>query len=593
MNILPRLLLITCTFLIFSCSGQTEKKSPPTDSLTNVLTKTLKGKSLEDAKEMLISQSEQLETVFNIMNLQIQISPVEPTGIQNKEGIIEGPLYKLTPPKIVEEGVIDMALNYELNQDIKSNGSYVSADLVYNYKLPESLKDLSDDAQDNVKSGAHFNVKKIFFHDKSVTEDTSLLLDIDHTYSISSRKPIDSITTQLTYECVTRFDKFTLDVQHPKQQIKDGDVQLKQLNNREASILINGKPDHILAVAGINAADQLIDHNNTNSNSLPSTAKIKILKEYNTILKTWIANIEAKKYNNINALITDMVKMTPKNLNLKEEQPANTTFSTYGFYQDITKVIVYYAAESKIITKDITLKNEEVIASGMLLAEGDKPFYYGIVDAAGNWIVKPDYKDLEALNSYFYKTLLFNKDNSKLTFFRLDVKNKKLISFDDIPLKQYVLGTPLTSKYITFTLTDKDGRSVNGGEKGLMDNEGHIILQAQNLDISIAGNYIYTSRTNANTVTYESGLYTLTGKPVLPVNPNTIYDDGGYIFVSTKGSEFEAGTVRYKLLDQNTGKSFLPESITAINNYWQDGLLLVTNGSQKYLIDKKGYRAKH
>lgn len=581
-----------CPFIFFSCFGQTGNQAASADTIQLPIIRQLKGKSLQEAKMMLQEQSEELEQLFRLFTMKLEISPIDDADNTSNDGVIHHPLYTLIAPEQVESGMAKVAQGYTLNQYINNSRSYVQAYMDDQFEQPDFYKGTIGYESNKTLLNTRVHIRKLFFHDKSEWENNSPQdsADSDDVIDVPGNKPIDSALAQLQYSYITRVEKVVLDAQQPKQTIDSAFFELKTLGSNDASILISGKDDYLLAVAGVDAGGRLIGYNSSSSSSLPSAAKQQVLQNFNQQLKTWVKNIDTKKYKGTDDLIADISHNLPQNIYADEMQEKNIRLSSYHFYHHIEKLVIYYATGIKEVSATVVVKNQAVIATGFSLAEGDKEDYRGIVGADGNWIIPPDYKGLHSINSYYYSSCTGEGDETRCQYFRFDESGKKLIPVNQTPLKDYLVGTRINNELIRYYKIVKRPDGSEDEFCGVLDKAGRTVLNPQFYEITLVGNYFVVTEENPGSGYLEFGLYSLDGTSLLPENRDDILGDNGFIFISTKEEPGSTEPRRYVLLDEDTGKPFLPNGIYALQGMWSEGMLLVTDGKQHYFIDREKHK---
>lgn len=582
MKLLNYVLFTLSLCYLSSCSGQAETKSKSNDSVANAMLSTLKGKSLEEISELFKSNSEQIEGLFKIMDTRLEITPAKNNNPSSNEGVIAGPTFTITPEKIIEPALSEMAKNYEFSQQILPEGSVITTAFKASYKPAVFQDPRGKDASNILKS--EFIVQTLYFHDHSSLKENIGSSDNQENIMIKGRKPIDSLIATVKYTYITKMEKVILDEKETEKKIGEGIIKLKQLGQGSVNFTYNGPEGHLLSVAGMDSQGRLIDHNSSSTNSIPSAAKRKFLEELNDVLKSTIKRIDAGQYKNVDELFTDLKATLPAPMTDKDAAEPNSQWSNYHFYQDISKLVVYYAAAVKTVEHQVTLKNEAIIATGLAIGIGEKQSGYGIVKGDGSWLIKPSYKTLYAVSPFYYRTCEDYTTDEKCEYYRLDVENKKLIPFEQSKLKGYVLTRALNANLVLFQERNVD--PAKAYDNGLMDKNGNIIMKPVYYDVWIAGNYLITAGENAKTTEGEFGLYTLTGKPIIQQSAQPIGTKGDFIFVEQAGNPNDASK-KYKLLDNRSGKSFLPEGTFALQTNYIGDALLVSNGKSKYLMGRK------
>lgn len=569
------------SIILFSCSGQTDTKSGTNAKVAKAFAEEFKGKSLKEISDAFKEKSDQIEGLFKVMDTRLEIIPGKDKDQSSDEGVIYGEGYTVTPPKFIESALKTRTSNYIFLQAISPEGSVITTSLQKDYKPASFLDPSKRNGASLIQS--EVAVKNVYLHDHSTLKDKIGLPDEEGQTMLSSKKPIDSLNAQVKYTYVTKVEKIILDEKDVKKNIGDGKIELKKLGNGSATFLYNGPAGRILSVAGMDTKGRLIEQNSSSNYSIPSAAKRKYLEELNDLLKSTVKNIDAGKYKTVNELIADFTKKIPQEINTEDAAVKNTLLSSYHFYQDISRVVIYYATESKTFEQQVTLKNEDVISSGFLLAKGEKDTGYGIMGADGNWLVKPAYKELYAVNSYYYRTCEdYNEGNCE--YFRFDPDSKKMIPFEKSNLKGNIITFSTGKDHVRFQKVNTNSSEVY--PVGLLDNKGNVILKPLYDVIFTAGNYFIAVQDNVKTGFDEYGLYTKAGKLVLPASRQVIGHDGNFIFLEQPGNP-NLDYKKYKLLDDRTGNSFLPAGVFALQTDWVSDIMLVTNGKSKYIIDRQ------
>ncbi|MCD0489911.1 hypothetical protein LPB86_16840 [Pedobacter sp. MC2016-14] len=587
-----KLLILPTTFLfLLACGGKANKTN---DNSKKWFINAYKDESLEELRSTFKSQAEDIDRLLTLINLKMEISPSTTFDQSSNEGVVKLDSYPLASEKKIEEEMSKLAANYKFIQMVDENGAQYQTALPEDFKKPPIFGEGIDDKYKTVLS-SRIDLNKIFLHDKSSLDKKQIMqTDLDEPARTKSVKLADSVNAQLNYEYVTKTRKVVLDKDHLETKIGNTPVTLKQLGNRSATLLFKGPSDRILLVLGMDKTGRLIETNSTSSNSAPSAAKQKLLKEYSQLLNKAVSNLDKGKYGTTQDLLNDLADQLPNGLSDEENKEVNSMLSSYHFYNDVEKVVVYVADEIRSGKINVTIKNEDVIASGVSIAKGDKKDLFGIIGANGKWLLTPQFKNLQAINSYYYKACN-NKENSMdCSYYRLDIKNKKMISFSETALKTFAISATADATHVSVYKADKNDEYANvGADKGILDKDGKFVIEPLYIHVNISGKYIYAIRDvpgGHNTIT----LFDLKGSVVIPPTEDGFTIKQGIVFskLMTKGGN-EAPI--YKTLDTNTGQSFLPAGDYSLyNDFDKDNFILVKSKNTKYYLSrdkvKKAYK---
>jgi len=587
MKAIERLILLAPFLCLLACGGKAQKSD---DNPKNWFIKTYKGESLEELRATFKSQAEDIDRLLQLINLKMEITPSTTFDQWSNEGVVRLDSYPLASEKKIKEEMSKMVPNYKFTQKVDKNGAQYQTELLEDFKKPSIFGEGIDDEYRTVLS-TRLDITKIFLHDKSSLDKKQIVqIDLDGPARTKSVKLADSVNAELKYDYVTKTRKIVFDKDHLEAMIGDAPVKLKQLGNRSAALLTKGAADRILLVLGMDKIGRLIATNSSNSNSVPSVAKQKLLKEYSRLLNKAVYNIDKGKYNTTQDLIDDIADQLPNGLSDEENKEQNSMLSSYHFYNDVEKVIVYVADEIKGGKINFTIKNEEVMESGISIAKGDKKDIFGIIDADGKWLLTPQFKNLQAINSYYYKACNNEENNMDCLYYRLDIKNKTMVPFSATDLKTFAISDMVDATHVSVYKADKNDPYANvAADKGILDKDGKFVIKPDYIHVNISGKYIYAIEDvpgGRNTIT----LFDLKGAVVIPPSEEGFTIKQGIVFskMNTKGSQ-DAPT--YKTLDTSTGQSFLPPGDYSLDNdFNKDNFILVKSKNEKYYMSRNKVR---
>ena len=583
MKAIKLLTLFTPLVFLCSCGGKAQKTD---DKSKKQFIETYKDQTLEDLRSTFKTQAEDIDRMLGLINLTIELSPSSSSGQLSNEGVVKFNNYPMASEKTVEEGMRKVAANYKFIQTVNGTGSLYQTELLEDFKKPPLFGEGIDDKYKTVVS-TKMELNKIFLHDKTSLDKKQIMQkDPDEPAITTSIKLADSVDAQLTYDYVTKTRKVILDKGHVETKIGSTPVVLKQLGNGSATLLINGPTDRILLVLGMNKAGKLIETNSTSSNSVPSPAKQKLLKEYSKLLNKAVSDLDKGKYQTTQDLLNDLADQLPNGLSDKESNRRNLTMSSYRFYSDVEKVVIYVADEIKSANVNVIIRNEDVIESGILIAKGDKKDLFGIIGADGKWLLTPRFKNLQAVNSYYYKACDNEENSSDCSYYRLDVKNKKIIPFSETDLKNFAINAAEDARHVSVYLADKNDEYASvDADKGILDKDGKFVVKPLYIHANISGKYIYAIRDvpgGKNTMS----LFDLKGSVVIPPTEEGFTIKKGIVFSKLNTTRNNEAPM-YQTLDTETGKSFLPPGDYSLNDdFNEDGFILVKGRNSKYYISR-------
>ncbi|MNK22668.1 hypothetical protein D3C87_409490 [compost metagenome] len=529
-----------------------------------------KGKSLSEAKAILIKQSKDLESVIKLASTSISITP----GNSNTNETKTTDKFNSSPKNMIIKSFSEALAVLSFNQKV----IYPNTDLNIRYGIDAVVYRVKD--YDDYKFPAPtLKLKKVYYQDGTTANfDKQLYGQSDETTDeIKGTKWIDSLALEASYHYPEAMPVINLSTNRPLQQLALGKIQLVSLEDGTAVLKISPElKDKILKVEGINAAGKAIDQSGSSSSSNSSNYSVAFLTQYLNAGKTAIEKIDKGHYKNTDELADDLYERIPKSDN---EKPENLVNATYSFRGDLMQINIFLKPEKSAINNyGFVIKNNAKYVDGLGVAY-NKNNLAGILDKDGKWIVPANQKELSHYKGPYYFGEVMEDGYRAILW--LDKANQKLVPFkyrfykNDVMLERY------------YAIED----GVNG-PKGLIEiATNKVVIEPTLSNISDKGNYIVlTSRDEMNTIVNQDL------KKVLAVKGYNYKVHGNFIFHSKPYTSTEKFADYITLSDtqdiynaegQKINKE--PYVVSTYDFFGIDSLLLVKNKLGKRLfINTKG-----
>ena len=550
-------LLLTCSFSM----AQNTKEN---------IKSLLKGKSLAEAKEIIIKQNKNIERLVKLASTSIRITP----GNSNTAESRTTEKFDSSPKNQIIKKFNQTLDKLYFNQKV----FYPNTNLDINYRersLMYSVSDYDDYKFPNPK----LKLKKVYYQDGTTASfDKQVYGRSDETIDeIKGTKWIDSIELEASYHYPEAMPVINLSPEKPLYQIATDKIELVSIEDATAVLKISPElKEKILKVEGINSVGKALDQSGSSSSSNKINYSVEFLEQYLEAGKTAIEKIDKAGYKNTDELIDDFYDKIPKEDKNKPEDLVN---ASYSFRGNLKQVNIFLKPEKSAVNNyNFKIKNTANYIDGLGVAY-NKNGLAGILDKNGKWIAQPNQKELSHYKGpYFFGEVM---EDGYRAILWLDKTNQKLVPFK----YRFYKNDAMLDKYYSI----EDG--VNG-PKGLVEIATNKVVLEPTLDnISEKGNYIVlTSNDEVNTIVNKDL------KKVLSVKGYNYKINGDFIFHSkpyTSKEKFAGYSILSNTEDiyNAEGKKINKEDyvIDTYDFFGMDSLLLVKNKLDKDLfINTKG-----
>ena len=550
-------LLLTCSFSM----AQNTKEN---------IKSLLKGKSLAEAKDIIIKQNKDIERLIKLASTSIRITPGNSNTAESRttEKFDSSPKNQII--KKFNQALDKLYFSQKVfYPNTNLNISYSEKSLMY------SVTDYDDYKFPNPE----LRLKKVYYQDGTTSSfDKKVYGRSDEkTDEIKGTKWIDSIELEASYHYPEAMPVINLSPEKPLQQFASGKIELISIEDATAVLKISPElKEKILKVEGINSVGKALDQSGSSSSSNKINYSVEFLEKYIEAGKTAIEKIDKAGYKNTDELIDDFYDKIPKEDKNKPENMVNATFSFRGNLKQIN--VFLKPDKSAVNNYRFILKNTINYIDGLGVAY-NKNDLAGILDKNGKWVAQPTQKELSHYKGpYFFGGVM---EDGYRAILWLDKTNRKLVPFK----YRFYRNDAMLDKYYGI----EDG--VNG-PKGLIEIATNKVVIEPTLDnISVKGNYIILSADDEVNTIVNKDL-----KKVLTVKGYNYKVHGDFIFYSkpyTSKEKFADYSVLSSTDDiyNAEGKKINKEDYK-IDNYdfiGMDSLLLVKNKLGKDLfINTKG-----
>lgn len=507
------------------------------------------GKTLPEARAMLNSENEKVESFIHFMK---NFKEERPKSFKPEEEDFTT-AFKQKPEVELEAQYAAWFDGIGFKQEVEYPNSVVGVD--GEFRHTSNFSDID---------APYLTTAKIFFHD-GTTSDKSYAMD--GSTGIPSVKTIDSIQAEAHYSYPTKVTALTLDKQHNKVTYKGAEIKIDKMGDNRVRLLMGHKAYHdYIHIDALNKDGKPLDYTGKNNGANNPEDMTRLLDDFNKTLKSLISKLDKGRFKDVAALQEEIKAQLPKGSPFDEVQDGYAE----GYYKgNVAKVVVYLAETTKDVKKQLTLKNIDPNYSGLLMAKDAKSGNYGFTDASGQFVIPATYKKLSQLNPYFFA----NEDYNGYYYYRLDTATKKLVKLD-------YEAKELTSELATVS---KPGAT---NATGVMDGNGNLIIPAsyETIYIDTAEAVLYANKSE------EDG-------PLQGIN--TLYDYSGHLISPesyyTSGNTYHNGLLlvtdksRKTYFIDNKGKKAIDLKGYVETEPFSDGLARVRDGKNSYgFINTKG-----
>ena len=554
---------LTAIFLAFFAVSMAQTTKKDIKSL-------LEGKSLTDAKEVIIKQNKSIESLLKLASTSIRITPGNSNVAESKTT----EKFDSSPKNQIIKKFNQTLNKLYFNQKV----FYPNTNLSISYS-EKSLMYSVTDYDDYKFPNPELKLKKVYYQDgTSANFDKQVYGRNDEKINeIKGTKWIDSIELEASYHYPEAMPVINLSPETALHQSALGKIELISIEDATAILKISPElKEKILKVEGINSVGNALDQSGSSSSSNTINYSPEFLAKYLEACKTAISNIDKGSYKNTDELIDDLYDKIPKE---DKNKPENLVNASYSFRGNLKQINIFLKPEKSAVNNyNFTLKNTVKYVDGLGVAY-NKNGLAGILDKNGKWIAQPTQKELSHYKGpYFFGGVM---EDGYRSISWLDKANQKLVPFN----YHFYKNDAMLDKYYAIEKT------ING-PKGLVEIETNKVVLEPSLDnISVKGNYIVlTSDDEVNTIVNKDL------KKVLSVKGYNYKINGDFIFHSKPYTSKEK-FADYSILSNTDdvynadGRKINKEDyvIDTYDFFGMDSLLLVKNKLGKNLfINTKG-----
>ncbi|NLU92190.1 WG repeat-containing protein [Chitinophaga sp. Ak27] len=428
---------ISCIALAVALLAACKMKTEPSEEL-KAFVKQFDGKTLAAAKDELQKESERIDHFIKFLSRMAEDKENDYTG---KEDTVAP--YQLKPVDVFTSGYATYLENIGLTQEVK---------------YPNSVLEANNAVHDNDNydlESPDFISERIFFAD-GTTEAKSYALD--GSTPIPSSKTIDSVLATVSYSYPVKMTVLKLDKSNSTATFKGSAIKIDKMKDNQLRLLMGDSAyKNYLYIEAFNQDGKPLDYISRNNGSGHNPDDMnKLLKTYKDILQQLVKKIDNRRFKDIHALQEAML----------DEMSGGTPFDagrggyTQGYYKGKVAGVRVYMAEARVeVKKKLMLKNLSPNYAGLYLVKDTKSDQYGFMDAGGKFVIQPVYKEMTAINPFFFSS----SDYNGYYYYRLDTAARQLVKLD-LVAKEF-------SPQLVLVMKNEEG-----GLKGLMDGNGKMVI---------------------------------------------------------------------------------------------------------------------
>ncbi|WP_053214230.1 WG repeat-containing protein [Pseudomonas sp. Q12-87] len=392
----------------------------------------------------------------------------------------------------------------------------------------------------------------------------------DAPITLAVNKPLASLSLTIAYRSYPAFKKIVLDKDHPRVTLDDGQTfQLTALGDGSASIRLSIPKMSTFVVQGLTGSGKALYSNGNSTRSFPSDGEIAAMHAfYNALLQTK-EDLDRLK---TSQAVQQQVEQLANNLSTLAG-PLKNTEVDYQFESTPQRIVIHVLDPMEDNIAVIDEVHNVLAEQPRYIARERKSGLYGFIDQAGQWLIKPRWREVQdggVADTYTLFTLEKSSEpqrdvrevRSQLAYFAAG--SNKLI---DLPFE-----------YISQTL-DNDlllvERETNG-PYGIYDAKAHrFTLPMKFVNPTVTGN-VFIARLGNKTYATEGyyGAYTLAGREILPPQFSYIEQSGDHLYTRSADQSHQ------DVFDLE-GKRINPQGYNAIGVFFSEQPLLVQDGKSK------------
>jgi hypothetical protein len=521
--------------------------------------------TLLGAKKILKEQIAEIERILNFSSIEIAISSAKKPEKVIKDEFLEERSFLVNDENAMKEKLRNYYNSRTFLQIMTGNSSFLQID------------DGSYSARDYLKEEFDVIPKitdlKIYFYDKSsktisfeVKGDRCLIpfgkriekIEINYSYTFPEKTVVNLSLLNKTYKDKDRFiDLITLAAGKAK-------IQLSDTLHKS-----------IVAIAFFNKDNKQLRTSGSNYNSKPSDASLAFYNDLQTVFKSVIADIDAKKIISVKALEENLHQKTIK---LKPNtESSNVAFSSYQVNGMPTSMSIYLSEKTKKIQGKATLlkKDYDKQVGPYFIATDTLTKKQGFVDADGKWFKKDIGDQIEHVldNYYSVSNEVANQDKSyefENKIHKIDLDKKEVVKYTWNYLEQ-IAPNILKIQSVTneaYEIFDRvTTKKILPNKYGFIDFKDGVFVVRESEFTYGDGKY---------------GAFTSEGEVILPCIYDTVSSNGKFLYVKNlKTDRTQAFSIN--------GKPITPENLSVESEFGKDGIAIIKNNEYNPVVtNKKG-----
>ncbi|WP_435313646.1 WG repeat-containing protein [Cellulophaga fucicola] len=572
-------IIVPLALIIGICSCTSQKKPLKNIDKDNPLIKAIDTLTLAEAKKLLEEENQGITMLLNFSSINLELS-VE-TSQKKDTTIFNKNPYKIYSKDTIDKHITDFTDEIIFEQKITPPnstlrfGGYSTSDL--------KLKSI-EEHWGKIDNPIKLQVEKKFFSDKTTVADTATTTVNSNGYLVhnfSSAKNIDSLNVNFIYS-LPNVKEYIIDASTT--EVDTIVISYKKVDYNKVQITYPSYlEDNIVSIEAIHKSGEILEEKGISSNSKPTEEMLSYLKEVKSIFSKTIKKIDNNKIKTKEDLKNSLLQTVP-------QTPINsrTTYTTYSAKGDIDKIKLFINKDKPTLnTKKITIKPPSYKKSnfGYYIAQDSTTNKSGFVNAAGNWVIKPTYNNLEYVLDYYYYTedtdytreyLWLNTTNNTLekidyVLYRYEIYDGNIVITEKEVNGPKGLINAKTGKVLLPNIYDNIYHEkgyfnvYNNHKTSLYNKYGKQILPEKFNRITVLENSFITEIDKENGIS-NSDIYTLTGKNITNGRWQNFEGDFG-----------KAGLIL-------ASKNYIKDNV----NYTDQDAFINENG--KVIIDLKGYQ---
>lgn len=386
--------------------------------------------------------------------------------------------------------------------------------------------------------GTSKSAKELLVPDQKALFDEKGTFD-DEFFVIKSTKSVVAIDYYVSLKS-TQVETLVFNPNKSENTLQNETVRLKSWSGKEVGFQF---PENVYKnILGIDAVykDKFLSEKGSNSTSLPPLAKRKQLQALSTFYVETVKKANKNTFKNVKELDDYLVKNQPE----LDTLTPNDVLKNYYFSGPPSEIRMYFP-KKETLQIDQLVKNERTEEYGnpkdRKVAADFKTQKLGVMNAQGEWLVKPEYEYLYNNNDYFFSARKDSLDQD--SYFWLSEKGDKWQKIEDIQIYR-------SDIHGDFLMVEKG----TNGPKGLFNiKTGKLVIPTVNDNI-YEKNGLFIVEYQENTLVLDAN-----AKTILEGKYKSVRIDPPFIYVLPQNGDNFNGYQVYNYQGKNISSDFLSD----------------------------------